>query len=142
MLEFEQPEDLLGLAIQNMLNYRKYDEEFNHYIMKWASKKPRKIVIDVLPFYAITIVFNGNTVRVERGETPKSLKMTLHVHTMLEMAYGRLGIIKATLTRKIKVKGIYRINTILKLMKIFFKTMKKVGAEPNTNYYELHKHTR
>ena len=142
MLEFEQPEDMLGLAIKNMLDSRKNDEKFSNYVINWSKKKPRKIVINVIPMYAITIVFNGNKITVERGETKKALKITLHVHSMLEMAYGRLGVIKATLTRKIKIKGIHRIGTILKFMKIFLKTMKMVADEPNINYYELHKRTR
>ena len=142
MLEISQPEDLLGLAIKNMLASRKDDEKFSNYVAKWAKKKERKIVVNVLPMYAVTIVFNGNKITIERGESKKALKITLHVHSMLEMAFGRLGVIKATLTRKIKIKGIYRIGTILKFMKIFLKTMKMVADEPNTNYYELHKHTR
>ena len=142
MLEISQPEDLLGLAIKNMLASRKNDEKFSNYVSKWAKKKERKIVVNVLPMYAITIVFNGNNITIERGESKKALKITLHVHSMLEMAFGRLGVIKATLTRKIKIKGIHRIGTILKFMKIFLKTMKMVADEPNINYYELHKHTR
>ena len=142
MLEISQPEDILGLAIKNMLDYRNRDEKFSKYVAKWAKKKERKIVVNVLPMYAITIVFNGNKITIERGESKKALKITLHVHSMLEMAFGRLGVIKATLTRKIKIKGLYRIGTILKFMKIFLKTMKMVADEPNINYYELHKHTR
>ena len=142
MLEISQPEDILGLAIKNMLDYRNRDEKFSNYVAKWAKKKERKIVVNVLPMYAITIVFNGNKITIERGESKKALKITLHVHSMLEMAFGRLGVIKATLTRKIKIKGLYRIGTILKFMKIFLKTMKMVADEPNINYYELHKHTR
>lgn len=142
MLEISQPEDILGLAIKNMLDSRKNDEKFSNYVAKWAKKKERKIVVNVLPMYAVTIVFNGNNITIKRGESKKALKITLHVHSMLEMAFGRLGVIKATLTRKIKIKGIYRIGTILKFMKIFLKTMKMVADEPNLNYYELHKHTR
>ena len=142
MLEISQPEDLLGLAIKNMLDYRKNDEKFSTYVTNWSKKKQKKIVVNVVPMYAITIVFNGNEITIERGEAKKALKITLHVHSMLEMAFGRLGVIKATLTRKIKIKGIYRIGTILKFMKIFLKTMKMVADEPNINYYELNKHTR
>jgi len=142
MLEIPQPEDILGLAIKNMLDYRKYDEKFNTYVSNWSKKKQKKIVVNVIPFYAVTILFDGSRVIITRGETKKALKVTLHVHSMLEMANGRLGLIKATLTRKLKVKGIYRIGTILKFTKIFFTTMKMVAAEPNINYYELHKHTR
>jgi len=142
MLDIPQPEDILGLAIKNMLDYRKYDEKFSNYVMKWSKKKPKKIVVNVLPMYAVTIIFNGNKVIIERGETKKALKVTLHIHSMLEMSNGRLGVIKATLTRKLKIKGIHRIGTILKFMKIFLKTMKMVAAESNVNYYEVHKHTR
>ena len=142
MLEISQPEDLLGLAIKNILEFRNRDENFSNYVANWAKKKPKKIVINVIPMYAITVIFDGNKVTIERGESKKALKITLHVHSMLEMGYGRLGVIKATLTRKVKIKGLHRIGTILKFMKIFLKSMKMVANEPNINYYELHKHTR
>jgi putative sterol carrier protein len=62
--------------------------------------------------------------------------------TLLDIAYGRLNPILATILGKVKIKGMYRIVTLLKFLRIFVKSMKMVAADPNQNYYELKKETR
>ena len=66
----------------------------------------------------------------------------MNINTLLDLAYGRLNPIKAVLKRKLKIKGLLKIGTLLKFMKIFLKTMKMVASDPNTNYFELNKETR
>ena len=49
-----------------------------------------------------------------------------------------MGVVKG----KVKMKGILKIGTVLKFMKIFVKSMKMVASDPNINYYERNKETR
>ena len=71
-----------------------------------------------------------------------NLKVKMDIYTFLDLAFGRLNPVKAFLKRKLKIKGLFKIGTVLKFMKIFLKTMKMVASDPNNNYFELNKETR
>jgi putative sterol carrier protein len=70
------------------------------------------------------------------------LRIKMSLGTLLDIAYGRINPIIATIIRKVKIKGMYRIFTLLNFLRIFVKSMKLVAADPNQNYYELNKETR
>ena len=103
----------------------------------------RRIVIDVKEFYPVTVVFQGDTIRFEPGyDKMADLRVAMGVQTMLDVAFGRLGAIKAALLRKIKIKGMLKIGVLLKFMKVFLKSMKMAAEDPITDYFEYEKCTK
>ncbi|MGQ4873920.1 MAG: SCP2 sterol-binding domain-containing protein [Promethearchaeia archaeon] len=138
MLNIEKPNDLLSLAIYNILNHRK-DDEFYNLVKDWN----KKIVVHISEFYPVTIIFQGDEIKFERGEDKKAnLKIKMNLDTMLDIAYGEIGAIAATLRGKIRIKGIYKIRTLLRFIKIFLKSISMVAADPCNSYLDIEKMTK
>ena len=140
MISIEKPKDLLGLAINNILNYRKDDPEFVKLISNWN----KNIIIEIEMFYPLEITFKGNEIKFKINDFDKKidLKVKMGLQALLDVAVGRLNPITAVIKRKIKIKGIYKIKTLLKFIKIFVTSMKMVMADPNINYYEIERNKR
>ncbi len=139
MLSIQPPEDVISISMHTILSSRINDPEFNELVINWN----KNIVVYIEPFYPLTITFEGHEVKFKIGDLKKAdLKIRVHVKNLLDMANRRLSLIKAFLTRKLRIKGIYKIGTLLKFYKIIFKTMKMVAANPNNNYFEQNKETR
>lgn len=138
-IEIEKPVDLIAISLHNIFSHRVDDEKFINLVKDWN----KKIVLFLEPFYPLTIIFQGQKIKFKREDIPKAdLKVKIEFNTMLEIAYGRLNPIMALLAGKIKIKGILKIKTILRFMKIFLDTMKIVAADPIQNYYELNKNLK
>ena len=88
-------------------------------------------------------MFQGDDIRFEPlqpGEKRKAdLRVSMGIHTMLDVAYGRSNSIISVLKRKIKIKGMLKVGVLLKFMKVFLKSMKMVAADPEIRYYEIDK---
>ena len=140
MINIEKADDLLGITINNLLSYREDDKKFIELVNNWN----KKVIIEIEKLYPLEVIFEGNQVKfkIKDLDSAVDLKITLSLDTFLDLAYGRSNPIKATLTRKVRIKGIYRIGTLLKFLRIFVKSMKMVAKDPNQNYYELNKGTR
>ena len=133
MLSIQEPKDLISISLHKVLSYRT-DEKYYELIKDWN----KKIVINVKEFYPVTVIFEGDNIKFEMGDVGKAdLKVTMGVHDMLDIANGRLGAIRAALTRKIKIKGILKIGVLLKFMKVFLKSMKLSAQDPITDYNEF-----
>ena len=140
MIEIQKADDLLGISLNNILSYRKNNDDFIKLVNGWN----KKIVIEVEKFYPIEVIFEGNQIRFKIDNLDKKvdLKIKMSLNTLLDISYGRINPINAVLKGKVKMKGMYRIGTVLKFLKIFVKSMKMVASQPNLNYYELNKETR
>jgi putative sterol carrier protein len=140
MINIEKADDLLGITVNNLLSYRKDDKKFIKLVNNWN----KKVIIEIEKLYPLEVIFEGNQVKfkIEDLDSEVDLKIMLSLGTFLDLAYGRSNPIKATITRKVKIKGLYRIPTLFKFLKIFVKSMKIVAKDPNQNYYELNKETR
>ncbi|MFX1274612.1 MAG: SCP2 sterol-binding domain-containing protein [Promethearchaeota archaeon] len=137
-IKISPPRDLISIALENILSYRK-DDKFYALIKDWN----KTIVINVKEFYPVTVIFQEDTINFKIGDTKKAdFKVTMGVHTMLDLAYGRTGPIRAVLSRKLKIKGLLKLGILLKFQNILLKSMKMVVAEPNINYFELEKTTK
>jgi len=135
MISIQETTDLLGLAIRNVLSSRK-DEKFYNLVKAWN----KKIVVDVSDMYPITIIFEGENIKFERREVEDyDVKLKTDLQTLLDLAFGRIGSVSAVIKGKLKLKGILKVGTLLKLMKVFFKPLKDVAKNPNINYFEQDK---
>jgi len=140
MISIQKGEDLITITLQNILGYRKNDEDFINLVINWN----KKVLIELEGFYPVEVIFHHDEIRfkIDNFDKKINLKVKMDIYTFLDLAYGRLNPIKAVLKRKLKIKGLLKIRTLLKFMKIFLKTMKMVVSDPNNNYFELNKETR
>lgn len=116
-----EPEDILGLALKNLLALRLEDEKIKKKIKNWK----RTIVLEVVGMYAISLTFNNSELTIEYDEKPKyHLKISTTIEAFVGIAEGTTSMVSAFIRRKIKVKKIYRVFTILKFYSILFPALK------------------
>jgi len=122
-----QPQDLLGLAIKNVLEPILEDEK----ILKKIEEFNKVVVMELTGLYPITITFNKGLISIDYGEKPKyDLKLIVSVDAFTGMAEGKGGLISSFLKGKIKVKKMHRIFTLLKFKSIFFPAIEKATENP------------
>ncbi len=140
MLSIQKGEDLLSISLNNILSFRKDEEEFINLVVDWN----KNIIIEILDFYPIEVIFKSNQISFKTNNFDKKihLKVQMDLQTLLDIAYSRISPISAVLKGKLKIKGLLKIGTLLKFMKIFLKSLKIVAANPNLYYYEQNKKTR
>ena len=140
MISIQKGEDLLSISLNTILSYRKNEPEFQKLVLNWN----KKILIEVEDFYPIEIIFHNDKIKFKVSDIDKNLdlKIRMNIYTLLDLAYGRLGPIKAVIKRKIRIKGLLKVGILRKFIKIFLKSMQMVAADPINNYYELNKDTR
>jgi len=139
MIEIQHPKDLLSVSIKNILSYRPDSE-----MVELLRNYNKKIIIELENFYPLMVIIQDNHISFDFGENvgKPDLKIKMNLNTLLGLAYKRLGLIKAVLTRRLKIKGIYKIRTVLRFKKIFLDTLKMLAADPNQNYFEINQDTR
>jgi len=132
MLSIHQPDDLISISLHTILSYRK-DEEFYNLVKDWN----KKVVIHIKPFYPVTVIFERDEIRFERGDQKADLKVIMELDGMLDLAYGRKGLVSVFLKGKMKIKGMYKLGAVLKFKKIFMTSMKMVAKDPNLDYFNV-----
>jgi putative sterol carrier protein len=122
MININEPQDLLGLAVRNLFLPFLDNELFYKKIKNWN----KVIVVEIKGLYPITISFEKGEIRIEYDESPKyDLKLILTLNAFTEIAEGKLGLFSAFFKGKIKVKKLYHIFTILKFKNILFPALKR-----------------
>ena len=116
-----EPEDILGMALSNLLTPILSNAIILNKIKNWN----RTIILEVIGLYPITLTFNNSEITIVYGEKPKyHIKISITLEALLNIAEGKLGLISAFLRRKVKVKKIFRILTILKFRRVLFSALK------------------
>lgn len=140
MLIIEMPDDLISLSLYNIFTYRKNDKRFIKHIKDWN----KKIVLQITPFYPITVIFKDNTISFERiYREDADLKVKIDIHTMLDIAYGRLDPFSVLNEGKMEIEGLGEDSSmIVKFYNVFVDSMIMVAEDPNLKYYEFNKETR
>lgn len=140
MISIQKPEDLISISLHNIFSYRKNEEEFIELVSNWN----KKIVIHIEPFYPLTVIFDGNMIKFEIGESDKAdMKVKLNLQTMLDFAYGREDPLLGVGEGLMEMEGLGNDSDLMgRFYNIFMVSMQMVAAEPNTNYFELNKKTR
>ena len=124
MIEINKPEDILGLGIANILQYRIEEPSFQKLITNWN----KTIVIVFKDIYAVSVFFQGEKIRIEYDECKKyDLKLILDINVMVELAEGTEGVIRGFIKGKIKVKKLWNIGVLLKFIRIFIPNLKIAG---------------
>ena len=140
MISIQKPEDLISISLHNIFSYRKNEEEFIELVSNWN----KKIVIHIEPFYPLTVIFDGNMIKFEMGESDNAdMKVKLELQTMLDFAYDREDPLLGVGEGLMEMEGLGNdSNLMVRFYNIFMVSMQMVAAEPNTNYFELNKKTR
>lgn len=134
------PDDLISLSLYNIFKYRKNDKNFIKHIKDWN----KKVVLHITPFYPITVIFKENNISFERVYLEDAdLKVKIDIHTMLDIAYGRLDPFNVLNEGKMEIEGLGEDSSmIVKFYNVFVDSMIMVAEDPNLKYYELNKETR
>lgn len=139
VISIQEPDDMISISLYNILTYRE-EEEYLSLLKDWD----KTIIFEIDNFYPISIAFLGDQITFNRTRSQKKadLKVNMSLHTLLDIAYGRINPIKAFFTRKLKIKGFYKIFILNRFMKIFLNTIKMMAKDPNDKYYKLTKSHR
>ena len=140
MVNIQFPDDLISLSLYNIFNYRRNERKFLKAVKNWN----KKIVLHIIPFYPVTVVFEGEEIKFSRDD-PKDpdLKVKIHINDMLDIAYGRMAPTTAIDEKRMEMEGLEKDPKIMpKFFNIFVTSMSMVAAEPNLNYFEIDKETR
>lgn len=122
------PQDVLGLAIKNLLTPLLLEEKF---VKKVRKIKRRTIVVELEDIYPITLIFNNGDISIVYGKRPKyDLKIVITLDAFVGIAEGKVGMIGAFLKRKIRAKKLYRVFTVLRFYKVFFPAIKAARQNP------------
>lgn len=122
------PVDVLGLAIKNLMTPLFLDEKF---VKKVKKIKKRVVIIELEDIYSVSLVFNNGDVSIEYGEKPEyHLWIKITLDAFVGIAEGKVGMIGAFLKRKIRAKKLYRVFTILRFYKVFFPAIKAARQNP------------
>ena len=140
MITIQEPKDLISIAIHNILSSRIEDKDFYKHVHDWN----KKVVLEIRPFYPVTVIFEGDDIKFNVGETKDAdLKIRLGLQTMLDIAYGREDPLLATQKGIMDLEGLGDDSgNLVRFYNIFLASMQKVANNPNLNYYELDKKTR
>lgn len=133
MISIEKPDDMISISLYNILSYRK-DMEYHNLIQNWN----KTIIFEIEQFYPVGVNFSKGEISFKRNISPSEadLIVKMSLQTLLDLAYERLNPIRAFLKRKLKIKGIYKVRTLMKFMKIFLDTIKMMAKDPNDKYYK------
>ena len=130
MIIINDPQDLLGLAVKNLFTPFLNDEKFIQKIKNWK----KTVVVELKDLYPITINFNSGEIRIEYDEIAKyHIKIIMSLNTFTDIAEGKLGLVSAFLKRKVKIKNLYRIPTILKFKNILFTALMFATKQADKN---------
>jgi len=140
MITIQEPKDIISIAIHNILSSRIDDKGFYKHIHDWN----KKVVLEIRPFYPVTIIFEGDDIQFNVGEAKDAdIKLRLGLQTMLDIAYGREDPLLATQKGIMELEGLGdNSGNLVRFYNIFLASMQKVASDPNLNYYEVDKKTR
>jgi len=140
MISIQDPEDLLSIALRNIFSSRIEEKEFYTNVHNWN----KKVVLDIKSFYPLTVIFEGDEIKFERGEVKDAdIILRLSLQTLLDIANGREDPLSAAGKGIIKLEGLGNDSEkLVKFYNIFLVSMQKAANNPNINYYELNKKTK
>ena len=134
MLIIKQPDDLISISLHNIFSFRKNDKEFIDLVTNWN----KRIVIHMKPFYPVTVIFEGNEIRFERGESNPDMKVKLSINAMMDLAYGRDDPFNAVTEGKLVMEGLGDDSELMvRFYNIFMVSMQMVASDPQLHYYEI-----
>ncbi len=135
MIKINEPQDILGIGIRNLLGYRASRGELEPLVAKWE----RTITIELIGMYSVSVHFQGQDIRIEPGVAAGfDLKVSMSLGTMTALANGEIGPLRAFITGQVKVEKIWHLGTLLKFLKIFIPAL-KIAGERGVHHGKTHR---
>jgi hypothetical protein len=135
MLQINDPQDILGIAVRNLLEFRASRGELESLVVNWE----KTIVIEVVGMYAVSMHFQKNEIRIEPGSVAKfDLKLAMSINNMLAIADGEIGLIRLFLTGQVKLKKMWHLATLLRFLKIIIPAL-KIAGERGAHFRKTHR---
>ena len=126
MITINEPDDVFGLAVVNLLSPFFEEEKLQKKLKKWK----KTIVVDLIDLYTFSLTFNNGDITVDYGGKDKyNLKLIIGFDTFMDIAEGQVGLIPAFIRGKVKVKKIYNIFTVLKFITILIPALKRATSK-------------
>jgi len=140
MISIQKPEDVISIALHNILSQRVDDKDFYSQVHDWN----KKVVFEIKPFYPLTVIFEGDAIKFQPGDAEDAdMKVKLELQSMLDLAFGRLNPFFAIEEGHMEIEGLGEDSEkLMRFYNIFMVSMQKAAQERNLNYYELNKKTR
>lgn len=99
----EEPKDFLGFLLYKLINKQLEDPNLSSDVIHWNMT----VVLDT-NYYPVTISFD-NGVNISKDAIPNpTLRIKLSLDTIIQLAMNETSIVKAVLSRKIRIAGMLR----------------------------------
>jgi putative sterol carrier protein len=135
MVTINEPQDILGIAIHNLLDYREKLGELEALVANWE----KTVIIDVIGTYPVSVHFQGKDVRIEPGSAAKfDLEVSMSLETMIALAKGETGSLHAFMLGQVKVKKMWHVGTLLTFLKIIIPSL-KIAGERGAHFGKTHR---
>ncbi|MBN2151504.1 MAG: SCP2 sterol-binding domain-containing protein [Candidatus Lokiarchaeota archaeon] len=123
MTDFNEPQDILGIGIRNLLGYRDSRGELEPLIANWE----KTVVVEVAGMYPVTLRFHGKEIRIEPSAAAGfDLKVTMSIETMAALSDGS-GPLLEFLKGRVKVEKMWHLGTLLRFLKIIVPALRIAG---------------
>ncbi|MEX2684999.1 MAG: SCP2 sterol-binding domain-containing protein [Candidatus Sigynarchaeota archaeon] len=135
MTRINEPPDILGLGIRNLLSYREDRGALEPLVANWE----KTVVIELVDMYAVSMHFHKKDVQIEPGIPAKfDIMISMSLETLIALANGKTGPVRAFLQGRLKVKKLWRVGTLLKFMKIIIPAL-KIAGERGAHHGKTHR---
>ncbi len=116
------PEDILGIGLKNLLSYCCNDSKFH----KEVEVLNQKIIFDFEDLYSVSVFFQKPTIEITPNTEEKNiLRLKMSLNTLINIMKGKYSIIGAFLRGKIKISHLWKLLTIIRLLRILHPALKK-----------------
>jgi putative sterol carrier protein len=116
------PEDILGIGLKNLLNYCCDDPKFH----KAVETLNQKIIFDFEDLYSVSVYFHKPTIEIVPNlDEKKIIRLIMSLNTLIDVMKGEYSIIGAFIQGKIRISQWWRVLTLIRLLKILLPALKK-----------------
>ena len=107
------PEDILGIGLKNLLNHR-YDDPAFH---KAVEKLNQKVIFDFDDLYPVSVYFHKPTIEIQPYEGSSVFGLKMSMNTLIDIMKGKssmVGMVGTFLRGKIKISRWWKILSIIR----------------------------
>ena len=115
------PEDILGIGLKNLLTYRCDDPAFHLAV----EKLNQKVTFDFEDLYPVSVNFCKPTIEILPTKDTSGLGLKMSMNTLIDIMKGRSTWVGAFLRGKLKISRWWKILSIIRLLKVLLPALYK-----------------
>lgn len=116
-----EPEDILGIGLKNLLTYCHQDPKFHEAV----GKLSQIVVFDFEDLYAVSVNFHHPIEILPFKGTHSGLGLKMSINTLVSIMKGKFSMVGAFLRGKIKITQWWKLLSIIRLMKVLLPTLQR-----------------